>query len=135
MANYYGVARTSYVKVKDPEAFKEAMSQYPVEVVEKDGAYGLLDRHPDGGGWDWTPWWGVEESDPDDADDPVALIAPHMQDDQVMIMVEVGHEKYRYVNAYALVFNAKGVCKTVNLSDAAHELAKSLGGNFTHPSY
>lgn len=131
MANYYGTARTSYVKIKNIEAFKEAMSPYPVEIIEQDGKYGLLDTHPDGGGWCWTRW---EDGDYED-DDPVDLIAPHMEDDQVMIMVETGHEKYRYVTAYAVVFNAKGDCKTIHLSDAAHELAKSFGGDFTDPSY
>lgn len=132
MANYYGVGRTSYVKVRDPDAFKEAMSRYPVEVIEKDGKYGLLDSDPDGGGWCWTRW---DDNGDHEDDDPVDLIAPHMQDDQVMIMVEAGHEKYRYVNAYALVFNSGGDCKTINLSDAVEELAKSMGGDFTRPEY
>lgn len=45
MANYYGVGRTSYVKVKDSAAFREAAEKF-ARVYEEDGAFVLLDDNP-----------------------------------------------------------------------------------------
>lgn len=142
MANYYGVGRSNYVRVRDEAAFRAALAPYPVEVITgDDGRVAILDNHPDGGGFAWyivhddacgcdNPTCTVG----DDATDEISLLAPHLADGEVMILTETGHEKYRYVLGYALAFNNAGEQRYLNLGDIT-TLAKELGPNVTDPSY
>ena len=43
MADWYGVVRTNYFRVKDVEAFKAAFANYDVKVIEdNEGRVGLV---------------------------------------------------------------------------------------------
>jgi hypothetical protein len=138
MANWYGAARSNYVLVKDVEKFKDAMEPYEVEVEPhydsvgmKDGRVALFSTG-DGGGWNWTRWDtvatddGDEESFPEDTNE-VDLIAPHLQPGEVMVMMEVGNEKLRYLTGNALAFNSAGETAIVSLDDI-YEKAKEIAG-------
>ena len=130
MANYYGQARTNYFQVKDLKAWREEMSDYPVELIETkddDGTMrvGFMDANQDGGGLDWS-WWDFETDD-DVEIDWAGILARHLADNEVAILMEVGSEKYRYLTGYALAVNSKGETREINLSKDIYTLAQELG--------
>lgn len=138
MANYYGQARTNYFAVKDDEAFVAEMSKLPVEVIteEKDGKtlYGFLDANQDGGGLDSYVY--DSETEQEDSIDWIETLQKHVAPGWAVILMEVGHEKYRYLNAYTYVITESGF-RELNLEDWAHETARNeLGAeNVTPASY
>ena len=137
MANYYGQARTNYFAVKDGQAFEDEMAKLPVEVITQtndDGLklYGFLDSNQDGAGLDYYVW--DEETDEDIEIDWTATLAKHLADGWVAIIMEVGHEKYRYLNGYASAVNNKGETRTLSLNDILTRSA-DLGDNVTGVGY
>jgi hypothetical protein len=140
MANYYGQARTNYFRVKDVEAFVAEMSKLPVEVITHedkeagDTFYGFMDSNQDGGGLSWTYW-------DDDTEDEIEInwidiLQRHVAPGWSAILMEVGSEKYRYLNAYAIVVTESGY-KELNLESLAGDIARDeLGAdNVTGVSY
>lgn len=129
MANYYGQARTNYFEVKDAEAFVEEMKNYPVEVITKEEGektlYGFMDANHDGAGLSWSTW--DDEADDEIEINWIEIIRKHVAPGWSAILMEVGSEKYRYLNAYALIVTESGY-KEINLEDFAHDIAyKELG--------
>lgn len=141
MANYYGQGRTNYFAVKDAEAFKDEMANYPVEVITTEGEngvtlYGLLDSNSDGGGWDWSYVAELEDEDGEIVEtdleiDWVEVFARHLVDGWVAILMETGAEKYRYLSGYALAVNSKGESREINLSRDIDKLAREIGETVT----
>lgn len=141
MANYYGVARSNYFLVKDPEAFVNEMSKYPVEVIAKevDGVvlHGFLDKDDNGGGdiWTYYPDTDPDEDLPDYQDvDWADVFKRHLADDWVAVLMGTGAEKHRFLSGFAEAYNNKGETKTVNISDI-YALATNLGSNITQAYY
>lgn len=116
MANYCGVTRTNYFRVKDPVKFKELMlnvcaDEDDVDVwEEKDengntvfgfGCYGsILGLMPDG-----------TDNDDDfdyDYDGFVNGLSACVANDDAVIVLESGNEKLRYIVGGALVVTSKG---------------------------
>lgn len=138
MANYYCSCRTNYFEVKDPDAFKEAMESFPVNVCfiaaepefKTPDYYCLLGEDPDGSGW---PSYNGEDEDFDFYD----YVAGFLADDSVAIFIEAGAEKLRYIQGIAIAINNKKECESVWLNDI-YEKAESLvptGTNITHAEY
>lgn len=133
MANYYAAARSNHFRVNNVEGLKEILpggvelheaSQHSDQVC-------LIVTCPDQAGW---PFWD-HDSDEDDAEIHwVALISPFLLDDEVVIMMEAGAEKLRYISGFAFAFNNKGEEITIRLSDI-YERAKDLGTNITAAEY
>jgi hypothetical protein len=136
MANYYGVARSSYFVVKDPEAFVKELSAYPVKVItkEQDGItlYGFIDADDNGGGDLWS-YYDDENSEFINVN-WFEVFKRHLQDDWVAIIMECGSEKHRYLSAYAVAYNNKGDSKAINLGDI-YSLANNLGSKMTDAGY
>jgi len=136
MANYYGQARTNYFLVKDAEAFKTEMANYPVNVIEQkigeETGYGILDEDADGGGLPWS----LFNEDTDEYDDLVweVIIGQHLKDGEVCVLMETGAEKYRYLSGWAIAFNNKGETRRVDITDI-YNLAKELGTGITPAEY
>jgi len=129
MANYYESARSNYFKVKDAEAFKKAMEPYSLETAhEKDDLFCLLG---DEGGFSW---WN---SDDDTDADPVELIAPHLADNEVCILMAAGAEKLRYISGYATAFNNQKRIVQICLDDIYNLARKEFGAeaNITQAEY
>lgn len=138
MANYYGQARTNYFEVKDAEAFLAEMSKLPVEVITEEDKetgktlYGFLDANQDGAGLDSY----VYDSDTEEEYevDWVEIIQKHVAPGWAAILMEVGHEKYRYLNAYTYVITSTGF-KELNLENWAHDVARQeLGAEKVTPA-
>ncbi|MTD47202.1 hypothetical protein GKE82_23655 [Conexibacter sp. W3-3-2] len=136
MANYYGIARTNYVRVTDADALTRALEPFDVKLVRRPDApdtVAILDDS-DGGGWPSVAYDSFDENDEELEFDLVALVAPFLLDGEVMVAMESGHEKHRYVSGWALAFNNRGETKSVSLEDV-YALASELGSTVTRASY
>jgi hypothetical protein len=137
MANFYGQTRSNYFAVKDPEAFKQELSKYPVEIItqEKDGVtlYGFLDNDPNGGGQ--IDYYYDEEAEENSEDISWGeFFKRHLEDDWVAIIVSSGAEKYRYIAGHATAYNNKGEGVHLDLSDII-SLSSHLGSKTTVAEY
>ena len=152
MANYYGSARTNYFKVKDMAAFDNALENVPdIEVVRENtppynaegivpegfdyGGVGVLVSDGDSGGF--PSQFYDDENDVDVEIDLGTLIAEHLQDGEVAILMECGAEKLRYVVGWAEAINSKGERKFIQLGDI-YDIAKTLTdrpGDITKAEY
>lgn len=122
MANYIASCRTNYFKVKDPQAFIEAMRKVPdIEVIQKDEDFVLLGTNPNGGGW---PSWVYDHDTGDEYQiDLAGMVAGHLTEDSVAVFMEVGAEKLRCLTGYAVAVNHKDEHVTIDL-DGIYSLAE-----------
>lgn len=135
MANWYGAARSNYFFVKDPEAFRNEFSKYPLEVIENQGgpkdSFLLL---PTGEYGDFDTWIYDGDEGEEEEFDVLEKVAPHLKDGHVAIIMTTGAEKLRYLTGYAQAINNKGERREVNIN-SIHELAKEIGEHIEHCSY
>jgi hypothetical protein len=129
MANYYGIGRTNYFRVKDEAAFREAvegLSGMTLRTRSESDLFMLMDDNPDGGGWCVLPKGADGEADWDaEYVDIADFLAAHLADGEVAIVMESGHEKYRYVTGWAIAVNSRGERKCVSIDDI-YILARDL---------
>lgn len=102
MANWIGSARTNYFRVKDVEAFKTWAAATSLAVFEQDGRCAVYseDEH---GGWPEI----VFDNDTTDAHrdfDIVYELAQHVVEGEIVVCLEVGAEKLRYITGDAIAF-------------------------------
>lgn len=145
MANYYGQARTNYFAVKDADAFLADMADLPVEVITEttnsgETLYGFLDANQDGAGLDYSRIIEIENEDGEVEETDVDIfwtdiLASHLADGHVAILMEIGSEKYRYLSGYAVAVNSKGETREVVLGKDIYDLAHELGDQITGVSY
>lgn len=132
MANYEATARSNYFKVKDTDAFLAFCADNGVNHWRYDEVY---HKNP-GERYAVSPHDGCEGFD--ELDTLAEGIAKHLQEDQVCILMEVGHEKLRYMSAFAVAVNAKGEIKQIILGDLIIETAKKMTDKpdeITQPEY
>lgn len=120
MANWQGMARSNYFRVKDRAAFAEAMDEAGCCVQDEDGDGGAVMIYPDDsncddGGWPCVP----VDADADEAEyiDIPALVAEHIVEDDVAILIECGWERLRYLSGRAIAVDSKGQVTAVDLND------------------
>jgi hypothetical protein len=135
VANYTGAARTNYFRVKDRDAFNDALQDLDVTISEQNSDPQFVCLLATGTDDGCFPSWVYNEDtdDHDDIDLP-GLIADHLVDGDVAIIMEAGHEKLRYVSGWALAVNSKGETVQVTLNDI-YDKAKTLGDTITDASY
>ena len=130
MADWYGTARSNYVKIKDMDGLKAAIEPFPISISkgddENEGKVCFLSDDGDSGGW---PGHAYDEDDNEIEFDPAVQICPFMEDDQVLVMMESGAEKLRYITGNAMAFNAKGDSVRVNLNDIYKKAAETFGAS------
>lgn len=101
MANWYGMSRSNYFRVKDEAAFRTEMEKYDVEVItDSEGRLGLL-------GCD-EGYWPSFDADSYDELDFTEKVSTHLADGEIAVFMTVGNEKARYGTGYAIAFNNKG---------------------------
>ncbi len=120
MANWIGSARTNYFRVKDVDAFKAWAKAASLVVFEKDGRYG---------GWPDI----VFDDDTTDAHRDFYItheLAPHVADGEIVVCLEAGAEKLRYITGSALAFKAtNGAPETIGITlDDIYDLAQAKWG-------
>ena len=102
MANWIGSARTNYFRVKDVDAFKAWAKAASLVVFEKDGRFGVYSEDEYGG---WPDI--VFDDDTTDAHRDFYItheLAPHVADGEIVVCLEAGAEKLRYITGSAIAF-------------------------------
>jgi hypothetical protein len=125
--DYYGTARTNYFKVKNAQAFKDAVDKIPgisyeISRVDNVALFGLFSMNDYG----WVESYYDDDGETEIEIDWEAFFKKHLHGDSVAIMLDVGNEGRRYLNGYAFAWNAKGDTKVVSLNNI-YELAEELG--------
>lgn len=133
MANYNCCVRTNYFHVKDPDAFRSFMcrvygTEDDVELWEvKDHDGNLVFGFGTNGGI--SGLCDVDEEDNDDSYDLfIDGLQEHLCDDDAAIILEVGHEKLRYIVGSATVVTKKH-CEYLDIRSLATAKAAELLGN------
>lgn len=105
MANYYGLGRTNYVKIKNIEALREELANVPadIDIFERDGLVAFSGYQNDDGVISYAVW-----TEDDTEVHPFEVIASHMEEDQILVYMEAGSEKARYVHAHAMAMDYTG---------------------------
>ena len=123
MSNYEGAARSNYFQVKDSDAFEDAMAPFDIEV-----SYGVNDTvcllSQSEGGW---PNSGLDDDDNQIDFTFEAIVCPHMRPGQVLVCIESGHEKLRFVGGQAVAFNSEGASVAITLYDIYDKAAAAFG--------
>ncbi len=122
MANYEATARSNYFRVKDRGTFDAWCALMGIRIVEKDTDPDLLamifeedipsDRYD-------------EEADEHEPIDFYQELASHLVDGQIAVVVEIGHEKTRYLVGFAVAVNSAGETRTITL-DSIYDVATEL---------
>tara|TARA_S200002703_G_scaffold119699_1_gene105461 strand:- start:287 stop:682 length:396 start_codon:yes stop_codon:yes gene_type:complete len=131
MANYVAYARSNYFKVKDEKAFMAWADGLDIEYHEgHDNTFMVM--AVDGESWPTNRW----NDDIDDQEDInfSSELSTHLADGWVAILIEIGHEKMRFLHGYSEAFNNKGELISKLLCFNNDEL-KILGKYFTNPEY
>lgn len=119
MADWYGAARSNYVRIKDMEGLKASLEPFEIEIShgsdENEGKICLLGSSADNGGMPSYIW-------EDGTDEMIEFsfaehVCPFMEDGEILVVMESGAEKLRYITGYASAYNAKGDAVHVSLSD------------------
>lgn len=127
MANWYGAARSNYVQISDMEGLKASLKPFPISIEEKGGLFCLLSEDPDSGGWPSSAYLD------DDYENEFSFeehVMPYVKEGEVLIVMEAGHEKMRYITGYAEAYIRKPTgIESVSISLAdIYALAKNTFG-------
>lgn len=163
MSNYDATARSNRFLVKDVDALKEHLGRYGLTATTFDQPYAgdlIVSAGERGrpanevtlfssGGWppldeDST----AARLELDDVTEETwiqlglddigleGLIASHLEENQVAILVEVGQEKLRYLGGTAVAVNAAGETRRVDLDDILELAAQlTIGGHVIAPPH
>jgi len=138
MSNYYATARSNYFGIKDKEAFKEALKEIPIQIEFKNAPYqniaAIFATCETDGAWPSN----YENSEGEDAEiNWNELIHPHLQDNHICILQEVGAEKLCYLTGWAIAFNNKGEEIYLSLYDIVDLAEQKFGKSaiITGPEY
>lgn len=126
MANWYGIARTNFVKVKDYDALVKFIEGLPIEVEPHPTAPNFVSFSPaDNDTGDFDHWLTG-----DDGGDECwywPQIAEHFAEGQVLIVMTVGHEKSRYLTGYASAVTWDGRVANINIDDIYEKAVREFG--------
>lgn len=128
MADFTGMARTNTFRVKDREAFINAISMFDLEVQWrelKDGTTGIcLITNSDYG--DWPSYW-MGDDDLENEFDWAAEMPQYLAEGETMVIMECGHEKARYCSGWAVAIHSSGHHVSVSLNDIYQIAATTFG--------
>lgn len=106
MANYYSTARTNYIKLTDAEALKESLKPFGCTVVSSNTN---TDMHCILG--DNDSGFNVTIDDEDDQStefDFETHVMPFVREEEVLVIIEIGNEKLRYLTGEATALIRRG---------------------------
>jgi len=139
MANYIAQGRTNYFAVKDADAFLEDIAKCNVQVIKSETEsgetlFGFMDNE-DGDGLDtWYAWSGDGIDDNDTEWTWGEFFQKHLADGWVAVILNIGSEKYRYLNGEATAYNNKGEDKFISINDFVDHFS-GLGDYIAPASY
>lgn len=127
MSNFVGIGRSNYVTVEDLDGLEEALSEWPITIESKDGKVALFDDDADGSGW---PTFGMDDDGAEIEFDVGAIVMPFVKEGEVLVVMESGHEKARYVTGWAAAYIRQGDTvrvKEISISDIYGLAAAEFG--------
>lgn len=135
MANYTAFFRSNYFAVKDVAQFQRFCQEFQLEMItdteQDETLYGFLGPEHESG----IPVTRYNEAtDEWEEADLLAMLATHLAEDYVAIVMEVGYEKLRYLIGVAHAVNAAGETIDVDL-DEIYARAAHLGPHRTNCTY
>jgi hypothetical protein len=114
MANYYATSRTNYVEVTDAEAFKKMAECNSLQVLTDGDKFGLAPNDFSGDGC-WPSEFTQTQctDDEDNVLEPVEFdfrkhVMPLVKEGQVLVVMQAGAEKLRYISGSATAFVRRG---------------------------
>lgn len=120
MANWYGMSRSNYFRVKDEAAFRAAMIDVGAHVeTNKDGLFAVFG--------DDEGYWPSYNGETDEEFDFTEKVAPHLADGEIAVFITVGNEKARYGTGCAIAFDNTGEAESLDI-DRIYELAEQRWG-------
>lgn len=123
MANYYGTARSNYVRVKDSEAFLQWTSRRMLGVLKIERGPDVFAIYPDDTADGFWPTYDFEAGAEFSL---TAELAEHLPQGQVAILLEVGAEALRYLTGEAIAVNHKGRVVVLSLNDIYRKAAREF---------
>jgi hypothetical protein len=135
MADWYGTARTNYVRFKD-----DASMQAAKKIVDDCGMkwhvgsgplVAMIGGNDEYGGFRLS----CKQDDDLDQDYGWADIAQHLDDGQVLVCIEGGAEKLRYISGWAEAWNNQQQTVCVQLSDIYALARERFGVPIVEASY
>jgi len=128
MSNWYGTARSNTFTVVDMDGLKQALSPFAdIEIRERAGKVCLLVTDGDYGGW---PSCVFTENEEEHEFDPAVCVMPYVKEGEVVVFMEAGAEKLRYITGNAQAFIRKDSTVTsvsISLDDIYHMAAEKFG--------
>ena len=124
MSSWCGTARSNHIKVVDMADLLEALAPFDIEVLPGDEGKHYLTpgSSSDSGGWPAFSLSGDAEVE----FDPAVHICPFMADGEILVMMEAGAERLRYITGEAQAYSKWGQCVTVSLSDVYAKAAEKF---------
>ena len=126
MANYYGAARSNFVLVKDMAGLRKSLSVWPITIEESEGKAVFLSEAPDGDGW---PSFAIGADGEEIAFSFEEHIMPFIKEGEVLVVMEAGAEKLRYLIGWANAYVRSGTTvkkKTVSITDIYRLAARAF---------
>lgn len=129
MANWYGTARSNWFRVKDEPGFRAWVKKWDLYLAEREDngvkTFALFrPENSDTGGW---PSWSEDEDGDEIEFDMAADLPPLLADGEIVIKMECGAEKLRYITGSAEAIHADGRSCFILLSDIYERAAKEFG--------
>lgn len=134
--NYEAKARSNYFKVKDIQAFKDAIRKFSVFIELKDNAApekGLM-IYPTEDNAGWPNWYLDEDTDDEMEIDFPAVVQEHIMEGEVAVLMSIGSEGYKYLTADGIIITSESV-EYLSLNEMLMKRAKELNPNVTEPQY
>lgn len=134
--SWNGAARSNYVQIADMDGLMKALepfSDITIESGDRGEGNCFLVQTDDGG---WPSWGEVERADPEDPEntileeiefDPAVHIMPFLVPDQVLITMQSGHDKLRYIDGSAAAYHTDGRKVSFGLFEIYEKAAKEFG--------
>lgn len=109
MANWHGTSRTNYVFVDDIDLLKEALAPFDITIDQDERGVMFSSRESDNGEFPSCTY--IQRDGEEDEEIFFSWkehVMPYVKEGEVLIAMEVGAEKYRFVTGYAEAYVRKG---------------------------
>ena len=119
MANYYGKGRTNAFRVKDFDAFAAAAAPFGQVHVEADDRVIVL---ASGEAGDFSAYDEKTDTESDLRD----VLADHLRDGEIAILMSVGSQKHQYLLGWAEAVHSSGETIRLSLTDIYGEINETF---------
>lgn len=131
MAEWYGTARTNYVEFESEAAFKEVrdyVEQFDIAMsthheVSLAAMFNASDMSDSGG----FPNDRYDEDEDDFVEFDWGYVAQRMAEGHVLVIMEAGAEKLRYISGWAQAWNKEGQHVGISLDDIYEKARAAFG--------